>query len=144
MNGKTIIYDDVFIALAKIVLESAEEVFFQEKKGNLSQFFGDKNAKTGITIRRIESDDETSESGTIAFDLKLSVLYGVSIPETLSKIREVLCREVQSITGYQVETVDIAVERVIRMDKLDASEEMSIDVVPYAQENQESGGNELG
>jgi uncharacterized alkaline shock family protein YloU len=121
-DGKTIIYDDVFVTLARIVLESADEVFYQEKKGNFSQFFGDKNTRTGILIRRKDGDDDLVESGSVSFEIKLSILYGVSIPEALRKIREVLASEVKNITGFNVETVDITVERIIRLDKADGAQ----------------------
>jgi uncharacterized alkaline shock family protein YloU len=116
-DGKTIIYDEVFVTLARIVLESADEVFYQEKKGNFAQFFGDKNTKTGILIRRKDGDDDLVETGSVSYEIRLSILYGVSIPDTLRKIREVLAAEVKTITGFTVETVDITVESVIRPDK---------------------------
>jgi uncharacterized alkaline shock family protein YloU len=118
-NGKTIIYDDVFITLARIILESSDEVFYQEKKGNFPQFFGDKNAKTGISIRRKDTDEILDEHAFISYELKISVLYGVSIPETAQKIREKLSNEVKNLTGFEVDNVDITVERIIRMDKTD-------------------------
>lgn len=116
-NGKTIIYDDVFITLARIVLESSDDVFYQEKKGNFAQFFGDKNAKTGISIRRKDADDTLDEQAFISYELKISVLYGVSIPETAQRIREKLAHEVKNLTGFELDTVDITVERIVRMDK---------------------------
>jgi uncharacterized alkaline shock family protein YloU len=115
-EGKTIIYDDVFVTLARIVLESADEVCYQEKKGNFAQLFGDKNTRTGILIRRKDGDDDLVESGSVSYEIKLSILYGVSIPEALRKIREVLAAEVKNITGFNVETVDITVERIIRQE----------------------------
>ena len=137
MEGKTIIYDDVFISLTRIVLESADEIFYHEKKGNFPQLFGDKTAKSGITLHRKNASDDSTED-TVSFELRLSVLYGVSIPDTLHKIREVLSNEIKAITGFNVEAIDINVEHIIRIDKSETADSIEVVFDDYADSESEA------
>ena len=46
------------------------------------------------------------------------MVYGVVIPEVAEKVRDTVIKEVNAITGYEVERVDITVEKLIHPDEL--------------------------
>jgi uncharacterized alkaline shock family protein YloU len=112
--GRITVSDDVFVDVADAALQRVEEVFRKQKKGafaDLGRLFSGRFAsKVGVQ----KSDDEDGIGGTVTFDLKLSVVYGVNIPEMAAKVREAICRDIQSITGYVVERIDITVEKLVQ------------------------------
>lgn len=118
MQGKTIIADAVFVEIAREAMHKVEEVYRQDRKGGLasiSKLF-DKYTPQ-ISAKKTEPED-TDETGTVAFDLKVTMVYGVKIPEVAQKARDRIMSEVEELTGYKVERVDITVERLIMPEDL--------------------------
>ncbi len=54
----------------------------------------------------------------MSFEVKVTVLYGVKIPEVAEKAREKIISEVETLTGYTVEKVDLVVERIIKPEDI--------------------------
>lgn len=118
--GKTIINDEVFVDLAKAAMSSVNEVSYKDRKGTwsgITQIFSERFTPQ-IAVKK--KDDE--EQKTVSYDLKLSLLYGVNIPDTVKRVREAILKEVEELTGYQVVNIDISVENLIKPDIIKETE----------------------
>ncbi len=120
MSGKTFISDSVFVDIAREAMRKVEEVYKQERKGGLAGFtrmFVDRFAPQ-ITVKKTDPTEFEETTGSVAFEVKVSVVYGVKIPEVAEKARDIIISEVETLTGYSVEKVDLVVERVIKPEEL--------------------------
>lgn len=114
--GKTVINDEVFVDLAKAAMLNVNEVSCQERKGawsGIAQIFADRFTPQ-ISVKK----DDSEEQATVAFDLKLALLYGVNIPETVKRVREAILKDVEELTGYKVEKIDISVEKLVKPETI--------------------------
>jgi uncharacterized alkaline shock family protein YloU len=120
--GTTAIHDDVFREIVRRVLEEMTEVYFYEPKGPLAPFLADKTVKPSIVIQRIteetdQPNDLINEShDMIAFEIKVAILYGSPIPQTVAKIRQEVATRIAKYTGYTTERVDVYITRLIRFE----------------------------
>ena len=99
----------------KEIKERRAEVARQEKKSalaGLTQLFSERIAPQ-IVVKRLEAEDLTL---TVAFEIKLTLIYGVRIPDVVEKVRCAIKREVEELTGYKVDRIDILVEKLVRAD----------------------------
>ncbi len=108
------------MGIAMAALHKVEDVIRQERK---STFSGLGRLLTGkgdskITVQKSDGDEQ-SPSGSVSFDLRLVMVYGVVIPEVAEKVRDTVVKEVSSITGYEVEKVDITVERLVHPEEIE-------------------------
>ncbi|AEE91699.1 conserved protein of unknown function [Tepidanaerobacter acetatoxydans Re1] len=120
MSGKTFISDSVFIEIAKEAMRKVEEVYKQDKKGGLAGFtrmFVDRFTPQ-ISVKKTDPTEFEESEGTVSFEVKVTVLYGVKIPEVAEKAREKIISEVETLTGYTVEKVDLVVERIIKPEDI--------------------------
>jgi uncharacterized alkaline shock family protein YloU len=53
---------------------------------------------------------------TVAFEIKLTLIYGVRIPDVVEKVRGAVKHEVEELTGCKVDRIDILVEKLVRAD----------------------------
>ena len=108
---RTQVTDDVFLEIARSAMQAVNEVARQEKKGalaELTQLFSERIAPQ-IVVKRAEA-----ELAAVTFEIKLTLIYGVRIPEVVEKVRSAVKTEVESLTGYTVQRIDILVEKLIR------------------------------
>ena len=108
---RTQVTDDVFLEIARSAMQAVNEVARQEKKGalaELTQLFSERIAPQ-IVVKRAEA-----EVAAVTFEIKLTLIYGVRIPEVVEKVRSAVKTEVESLTGYTVQRIDILVEKLIR------------------------------
>ena len=117
MTGKLIVNDEVFADIALAALQKVDDVIRQQRKGTLS---GLSRLLTGrfaskINVEKSEGDEDL---GTVSFDLRLVVTYGVVIPEVAAKVREAVIKDVTTLTGYKVDRVDIVVEKLVRPEEI--------------------------
>lgn len=120
MNGKLIVDEAVFMDIAWAALQKVEDVIRKEPKNALSGLSRLLTGKAGskISVQKSDSDDQ-SQPGSVAFDLRLVMVYGVAIPDVAVKVRETVIKEVKLYTGYDVERVDITVERLIHPGEIE-------------------------
>jgi len=119
MNGKTVIHESVFAEIAQEAMHSIEDVFKQDKKGTfagLTKIFTGRFAPQ-ITVKKTDSQDPDLPS-SVSFEVKLGVIYGVNIPEVAKKVREKIASDVENMTGYTVERIDINIDRIIKPDEV--------------------------
>ena len=112
---RTQITDDVFLEIARSAMQNVNEVARQEKKSalaGLTQLFSERIAPQ-IVVKRLEAEDLTL---TVAFEIKLTLIYGVRIPDVVEKVRCAIKREVEELTGYKVDRIDILVEKLVSAD----------------------------
>ncbi len=110
---RTQVTDDVFLEIARSAMQAVNEVARQEKKGTLAeltQLFSERFAPQ-IVVKRIESETAVP---AIAYDIKLTLIYGVRIPDVVEKVRTAVKSEVEKLTGYKVDRIDILVEKLVR------------------------------
>lgn len=119
LASKTVISEEVFAELARASLNKVNEVFYQEKKGALAELttlIAEKFIPQ-IVVKKTENDTSPETPGKVAYEIKLSLVYGIFIPDAVKKVRETIAAEVESITGYQVERIDVIVEKLIRQEQ---------------------------
>ena len=112
---RTQVTDDVFIEISRSALQQVAEVVSPAKKSALSELthlVSDRIAPQ-ITVKRQELEDAAS---AINFELRLTLVYGCRIPEVVNRIRSVIKSEVENLTGFRVERVDIMVEKLVRQE----------------------------
>lgn len=120
ITGKLIVNEDVFVDIAMAALHKVEDVIRQERKGAFSGLSRLLSGRMGSKVTVQKSDgDEDDFAGNVTFDLRLVMVYGVVIPEVAEKVREAVIKEVSTITGYNVERVDITVERLVRPEEME-------------------------
>jgi uncharacterized alkaline shock family protein YloU len=120
MSGRTLINDSVFIDIAKEAMRKVEEVYKQDKKGGLAgftQMFVDRFAPQ-ISVKKTEGMEFEEAEPSVDFEVKVSVVYGVKIPEVAQKARDKIISEVETLTGYHVEKVDLIVERIVKPEDI--------------------------
>jgi uncharacterized alkaline shock family protein YloU len=126
--GKTIISEEVFIELARIAMSKVENLAQDgEQKKSLASIVKIVAEKVApqINVKKtdaVESGErETSVQGTASFELRVSVLYGQSnIPAVVTAVRAGVKAEVEKITGYSVEKIDVTVERLVKNEPAEA------------------------
>jgi len=124
-KGKTTINDSVFAEITREAMQKVEDVFRQEKKGalqGLTRVFTERFAPQ-VTVKKTESAEPDNDFGTLSLDVKISVLYGVVIPEVAKKVREKIISEIETLTGYSVERVDINIEKIIKPEQMEEEKE---------------------
>lgn len=121
MSGKTFVNDTVFVDVAREAMRKVEEVLVTEDKGGFSSFtraFTDKFTPQ-IMVTKNEADELAEEKDSVSFEVKLTVVYGVKIPEVAKKVREKIITEVEAFTGYKVDKVDIIIEKIVKAEEID-------------------------
>ena len=124
IGGKTIISEDVFADLAKTAMGKVENVAVATDDGSTLASVVKKvtdRVIPQVTVKKtdaVASDDENQQGtiGHVSFEIKITVIYGANIPETTMKLRQVLLGEVERITGYQVDKVDVIVEKLVKSE----------------------------
>lgn len=125
VSGKLVVNEDVFVDISMAALQKVEDVIRQQRKGTfagLSRLLTGKMASK-INVQKSDSDEEKAVPGSVSFDLRLVMVYGVNIPEVAEKVREAVVKDVSSLTGYSVERVDITVEKLVRPEDLEKEAE---------------------
>lgn len=121
MSGKTFVNDTVFTDVATEAMRKVEEVLVPEDKGGFSSFtraFTDRFTPH-IMVKKTEADELEEEPDSVSFEVKLTVVYGVKIPEVAQKVREKIITEVETFTGYKVDKVDIIIEKIVKAEEID-------------------------
>ena len=124
VGGKTIISEEVFADLAKTAMSKVENVAAASEDVSTLAAVVKKVADRVIPqviVKKtdaIAGDEENQQStvGRVSFEIKITVIYGANIPETTTKLRQVLLDEVERITGYQVDKVDVIVEKLVKAE----------------------------
>lgn len=124
VGGKTIISEEVFADLAKTAMSKVDNVAAASDEGGTLAAVVKKVADRVIPqviVKKtdaIAGDEENQQStiGHVSFEIKITVVYGANIPETTTKLRQVLLDEVERITGYQVDKVDVIVEKLVKAE----------------------------
>ncbi|MDD4723026.1 MAG: Asp23/Gls24 family envelope stress response protein [Acidaminococcaceae bacterium] len=125
IGGKTIISEEVFADLVKTAMSKVENVAVSIGDGSSFAAIAKKVAERVVPQVNVKKTDAiTSESdqstvGHVSFEVKVTVVYGANIPETIIKLREMIVHEVETITGYQVDKVDVLVEKLLKSDEVD-------------------------
>ncbi len=112
---RTVITDDVFVEIARSAMLKINEVARLEKKGalaELTQLFSERMAPQ-IIVKRVETEATTP---AVTFEIKLTLIYGVRIPEVVDKVRTSVKTEVESLTGVRVDRIDILIEKLVRSE----------------------------
>lgn len=124
--GKMTISDEVFVELARTAMQKVDNVvtdnqtkdtFGKVVKNALQKFIPDIHVKTNDKNKeKVEVEEQTVP--VVALELKLTLVYGVRIPDVVSQVREQVKDEIETVTGYKVERIDISVEKLVKPEKL--------------------------
>jgi len=112
---RTVLTDEVFVEIARSAMLKINEVARLEKKGalaELTQLFSERMAPQ-IIVKRVETEDSAP---AVTFEIKLTLIYGVRIPEVVDKVRNSVKTEVENLTGVKVERIDILIEKLVRAE----------------------------
>ena len=127
--GRMIISEEVFVELAKTAMNKVENVVTdsQQSKDTLGQIVKSVTQRLSPHIHvkkndrekeKAEVDNDAGFVATVAFELKLTIVYGVSIPEVVNIVRQKVKAEVETISGYKVDRIDVIVEKLIKPERL--------------------------
>jgi len=114
---RTLLTDEVFVEIARSAMRNVNEVARQEKKGALAeitQLFSERMAPQ-IVVKRVEPEGTMP---AVTFDIKLTLIYGVRIPEVVEKVRSSIKSEVERLTGVNVDRIDILIEKLVRSEPI--------------------------
>ena len=116
---RTQVTDDVLNEIARSALQQISEVVTPVRKNALSELtqLVSERIAPQVTVKRQELEGSTQ---VINFDLKLTLIYGCRIPEIVAKVRDLIKLEVETLTGFKVERVDILVEKLVRQEISDS------------------------
>lgn len=124
--GKMTISDEVFVELAKTAMQKVDNVvtdsqtkdtFGKVVKNALQKFIPDIHVKTNDKNKeKVEVEEQVIP--VVSLELKLTLVYGVRIPDVVAQVREQVKNEIESVTGYKVEKIDISVDKLIKPEKL--------------------------
>ena len=123
-QDRTQVTDDVFLEIARSAMQAVNEVARQEKKSalaELTQLFSERIAPQ-IVVKRLDAE---TAMPAVAFEIKLTLIYGVRIPEVVEKVRAAVKAEVENLTGYAVQRIDVLVEKLVRPEPAAESESVN-------------------
>ncbi|MDD3396314.1 MAG: Asp23/Gls24 family envelope stress response protein [Acidaminococcaceae bacterium] len=129
ISGKTVISEDVFAELVKTAMSKVDKVAVSAADNSSLAAIAKKVAERvapQVNVKKtdaITGEGEDATVGHVSFEVKITVFYGANIPETTAKLREVIVDEVTSVTGFQVDKVDIIVEKLLRPELVVVKEE---------------------
>ena len=117
---RTQVTDEVLNEIARSALQQIPEVVAPVRKNALSELtqLVSERIAPQVTVKRQELEGSTQ---AVSFDLKLTLVYGCRIPEVVSRVRDSIKTEVETLTGFKVERVDILVEKLVRQDSPDCT-----------------------
>ena len=124
VGGKTIINEEVFVELAKIVMAKVECVVASDGGNSAFAAFAKRVAERvvpPVVVKKVDATAATEDSegveGHASFEVKVKILYGSSIPDTIKELREALVLEVETITGYKVDRIDVIVDKLVKEEE---------------------------
>ena len=125
--GKTIINEEVFVELAKTAMSRIESI--DNNTGNKTSLAGiaklvANKVAPHINVKKADTENEEETALTVSFELKISILYGQNIPDVVNNVRDAVKEEVERLSGYTVDKIDVLVEKLV---KPDATETESIE-----------------
>ena len=126
-QDRTQVTDDVFLEIARSAMQAVNEVARQEKRGalaELTQLFSERIAPQ-IVVKRLDAE---TAMPAVAFEIKLTLIYGVRIPEVVEKVRAAVKAEVENLTGYAVQRIDVLVEKLVRPEPAAESESVNKEI----------------
>lgn len=82
--------------------------------GGIAEFLGKKNFSKGVKIEVV--------NGEVVINLYVIAEYGVALPEVCDKIQDTVKRDVETMTGYAVKSVNIHVQG-IKVNREDSKED---------------------
>ncbi len=105
-NGEVRIANDVISVIAGMALSDVQGVYID---GRLPEAFIDKSNSKNI-MKAIKVD---VNEGRVIVSIGISVEYGKIVPEICSEIQDKIKNAVNTMTGFEVERVDVTVEDLI-------------------------------
>ena len=125
IGGKTIISEEVFADLVKTAMSKVGSVAVSTGEGSTLAVIAKKVAERvvpQVNVKKTDAITGEGDQGTVghvAFEVKVTVIYGANIPDTVVALREMIVKEVETITGYQVDKVDVLVEKLLKSEELE-------------------------
>jgi uncharacterized alkaline shock family protein YloU len=136
VGGKTIISEEVFIELAKIVMAKVECVVASNGESGAFAAFAKRVAERvvpPVVVKKVDAisatEDVAGVEGHVSFEIKVKMLYGSSIPDTIDELRAALVKEIETITGYQVDRIDVIVDRLVKEEEFKVLSE-EVETIP--------------
>lgn len=102
------ISDEVVSVVASIAAEEIEGIIElpQGVGNNISQILKGKKNNTGKSVKVTLNEDKAT------IDLSVAVMYGLKIPEVIASVQENVKTTVETITGLNVEAVNVSVQNI--------------------------------
>lgn len=105
--GNITISDEVVSVIAGVATSEVKGVASMSGSiaGGIAEILGKKNMGKGV---KVEVDGNTA-----VIDLHITVVYGAKVPEVAWEIQEKVKKSVESMTGLEVDKVNIYIEGVV-------------------------------
>lgn len=118
-TGNVVISDEVVSVISAIAAKSVEGVNGMQSgiTGGIVEFLGKKNPSKGVKV--------SINNGVVDIDLSISVKYGTKIQDVAWEIQGKVKTEVESMTGFTVNSVNVSVDGIVmpEEEKTDSEEE---------------------
>ncbi|MBE7011556.1 MAG: Asp23/Gls24 family envelope stress response protein [Ruminococcaceae bacterium] len=102
-----VISDEVVSVISAIAAKSVEGVNGMQTgvTGGIVEFLGKKNPSKGVKV--VVTDE------VVDVDISISVTYGCRIQQVAKEIQEKVKSEIESMTGYSVNSVNVLIDDVV-------------------------------
>lgn len=124
VGGKTIISEEVFADLVKTAMTKVGNVAVSTVEEGSLVAIAKRVAERvvpQISVKKTDAvvaeGDAVASAGHVSFEVKVTIIYGANIPETIAKLREAIVEEIENLTGYQVDKVDVIVEKLVKPEE---------------------------
>ncbi len=123
-EGRVHIAEDVVLELARRALAKVESVF-PASSGLSSRLTIGRKSPDGLRI-----SIEEGENPRISVDAYLVIRYGYRIPDVAWDVQELLKKDLEDLTGYEVRAVNIHVQGVYFGDASDEARRLAAETAP--------------
>lgn len=120
VSGKTVISDEVFIALVKEAMAKVESVDISIEEDNSLKSFAKRLTERvvpPIIVKKtdaVNAEGEQAAAGHVSFEVKIAIVYGAVIPKVIVALREEIVNDVEALTGYVVDKVDVVIDKIVK------------------------------
>lgn len=107
-SGSINISEEVIASIASLAAGEVQGVsgFYTPSGVDLAEFLGRKSASTkGVKMQIVGRN--------VTLELYINIFYGYKIPEVATKLQEAVANAVESMTGLQVDSVNVHVGSIL-------------------------------
>jgi len=120
VEGRTTVSNNVFQQIVEFVLRGMDDIVDKKDlpKGFPTNLFRKLTPQAVVTT----DDNPDLDFGDVSLELKLTIIYGIKIPDVAANVRKELVKVVEELTGYKVTKIDVVIDKIVSMEELEPAE----------------------